>query len=703
MGNRIRHFVGVESSEQLAFIDELHALGLSSTIELPELVVVGDQSTGKSSVLQAITEISFPVQERTCTRFPIQISFRQTASGHSGGVKATISEGPITGKDEAFRDRIQGFRIEKEDLTTEDMKEMIEKATERMFGKDDVHGDSLCDAVLRIERSGPEEMHWSIVDLPGLVQNTHSRNRQTGMSNGVHQAQKGMMSTSTKGAIAESIVRKYLDNPRNIVLLILGDTDVELSKSLEIVATVPGVESRAIGVLNKCDKREEGAGMWMDSLLQNTLSTAPRLDHGWFGLRNRKPNESHLTDQERDEAEQTEFAKPVWQGVPRERFGIKPLMDYIDRERRAQLQKGMPNIISEIRQKLRDCEANLKKMGEARTTPAAQRSFVNRFCHSMERMAEASLHGKYQDIPSTDPKVRLCFLVQQRLDDFAKAVRPIRDNNVKFDTYESGLITLSMSPPSGWEGQFQRAIGIYSAIYEEAVISRGKSLPGSVHPDVEEKVFRRLSAHWEEYAREMVEDAKVRVKECYDILLRLAIPNNRVRLEVSRLISSQLEAWNKDSDNALQELVDDNQVRALFTKVPCFQERLVGAEQDRNRILNRAQGAESQDNNEANQGSHLPTLLNNIIQTRAKLEAYYEIAVYRFIDNIAIQVIERHVFGPKCPLRAVCVEAFTNLDDVQLNRVAGEDKSDALTRKRLEETRDRYRKALERWEQLSVL
>ena len=91
-----------------------------------------------------------------------------------------------------------------------------------MFGKDDVQGDSLCDAVLRIERSGPEEMHWSIVDLPGLVQNTQARKRQSEMANGTHSTQKGPMSTSTKGAIAESIVRKYLDNPRNIVLYVFS-------------------------------------------------------------------------------------------------------------------------------------------------------------------------------------------------------------------------------------------------------------------------------------------------------------------------------------------------------------------------------------------------------------------------------------------------------------------------------------------------
>lgn len=36
-GQRIRHFVGVESSKQLAFIDDLQRLGLSRTVDLPEV------------------------------------------------------------------------------------------------------------------------------------------------------------------------------------------------------------------------------------------------------------------------------------------------------------------------------------------------------------------------------------------------------------------------------------------------------------------------------------------------------------------------------------------------------------------------------------------------------------------------------------------------------------------------------------------
>ena len=37
MGKGIRHFAGVESERQAAFIDDLYKLGISATIELPEV------------------------------------------------------------------------------------------------------------------------------------------------------------------------------------------------------------------------------------------------------------------------------------------------------------------------------------------------------------------------------------------------------------------------------------------------------------------------------------------------------------------------------------------------------------------------------------------------------------------------------------------------------------------------------------------
>jgi GTPase SAR1 family protein len=43
-----------------------------------KLVVVGDQSSGKSSVLEGLTNLPFPRDSGLCTRFPTQIVFKRS-------------------------------------------------------------------------------------------------------------------------------------------------------------------------------------------------------------------------------------------------------------------------------------------------------------------------------------------------------------------------------------------------------------------------------------------------------------------------------------------------------------------------------------------------------------------------------------------------------------------------------------------------
>lgn len=58
-------------------VDRLRRTGLSGIVELPQLIVCGDQSSGKSSVLEAITEIPFPRKENLCTRFATEVNFHE--------------------------------------------------------------------------------------------------------------------------------------------------------------------------------------------------------------------------------------------------------------------------------------------------------------------------------------------------------------------------------------------------------------------------------------------------------------------------------------------------------------------------------------------------------------------------------------------------------------------------------------------------
>ncbi|KAI0139640.1 P-loop containing nucleoside triphosphate hydrolase protein [Xylariaceae sp. FL1272] len=60
-------------------ITKIRKCGLDSDLSLPQLVVCGDQSSGKSSVLEALAEIPFPRSDNLCTRFATEINLRREA------------------------------------------------------------------------------------------------------------------------------------------------------------------------------------------------------------------------------------------------------------------------------------------------------------------------------------------------------------------------------------------------------------------------------------------------------------------------------------------------------------------------------------------------------------------------------------------------------------------------------------------------
>jgi oligoendopeptidase F len=60
----------------LDVVDRIRAHKISEELSsnLPELVVCGNQSSGKSSVLEAISRIRFPKKEKTGTRFVTELA-----------------------------------------------------------------------------------------------------------------------------------------------------------------------------------------------------------------------------------------------------------------------------------------------------------------------------------------------------------------------------------------------------------------------------------------------------------------------------------------------------------------------------------------------------------------------------------------------------------------------------------------------------
>ena len=79
MKNEEEQHRGLGDPLLLEKIDKLFACNVGEHVNLPQLVVVGDQSSGKSSVLAGLMRLPFPRDSGLCTRFATQIIFRRSA------------------------------------------------------------------------------------------------------------------------------------------------------------------------------------------------------------------------------------------------------------------------------------------------------------------------------------------------------------------------------------------------------------------------------------------------------------------------------------------------------------------------------------------------------------------------------------------------------------------------------------------------
>ena len=114
-----------EQMELLDVIDSLRAQGLGEITALPQLIVCGDQSSGKSSVLEAISGVPFPRQETLCTRYATEVILRRASSN-------TITVSIVPAMDRSAEDRARLLQFQHTLATEDNFSDLFEKATQAM-------------------------------------------------------------------------------------------------------------------------------------------------------------------------------------------------------------------------------------------------------------------------------------------------------------------------------------------------------------------------------------------------------------------------------------------------------------------------------------------------------------------------------------------------------------------------------------------
>ena len=366
----------LQNSDQrkiLDIVDQLRRTGLSSILKLPQIVVCGDQSAGKSSVLEAITEIPFPRKENLCTRFATEIILKRD---NVSSITTTIT--PDKNKSQAEQDKLRGFCKSIKNL--HDFAKLVEEATSLM-GLDDVENSAtkaFTRDVFRVEICGPDRPQLTLVDLPGIIQASSKE------------------ATDADVELIQNLVKNYIANERTIILAVVSaKNDFNNQIILKYCRDVDQNGSRTLGIITKPDWLKEGSPnekAWI-SLAQNK---SVYFNLGWHMLRNRSEDMMNSTFQERNAAEDLFFSTGGYQGLPRDMLGIKTLSTKLSKLLYNHLKKELPGLKKELLDELATTQSELSQLGVKRASVTEQRQFLTALSMDFHDIVGSALKGHYE-------------------------------------------------------------------------------------------------------------------------------------------------------------------------------------------------------------------------------------------------------------------------------------------------------------------
>ena len=222
-----------DHGELLDLIDLLRSQGINRYVPLPQLIVCGDQSSGKSSVLEAVSGVRFPTKDHLCTRFATELILRKGPT-----TNATVAITPSSDRSHEEKEKLLRFKAPT--IQIDEFPSLIDAVKEAMGLNSDAKAFS--EDVLRVEITRPEQPHLTLVDLSGLF---HAEKKQ--------QSAKDVQ-------LVSSLVRTYMASTRSIILAVVSAKNDYANQIVTTLAReVDPKGLRTLGIITKPDTLHVGS------------------------------------------------------------------------------------------------------------------------------------------------------------------------------------------------------------------------------------------------------------------------------------------------------------------------------------------------------------------------------------------------------------------------------------------------------------
>ncbi|XP_068307174.1 dynamin-related protein 4C-like isoform X2 [Pyrus communis] len=423
-------------------VDKLRNLMvMDEGIQLPTIVVVGDQSSGKSSVLESLAGISLPRGQGICTRVPLIMRLQHHSSPQP-----------------EFSLEYSG-RVDRTD--EENIAEDIVKATSSIAGGG--KGISNTPLTLLVKKNGVPDL--TMVDLPGIT-----RVPVHGQPENIYDQIKDM-------------IMEYIKPEESIILNVLSATvDFTTCESIRMSQSVDKTGERTLAVVTKVDKAPEG-------LIEKVTGDDVNIGLGYVCVRNWIGDETY--EEAGAMAHELFQTHPLLSKIDKSIVGIPVLAHKLVHIQANSIAKNLPDIVKKINDRLNFCIMELNKMPKSLSSVAeAMTAFMQIIGLAKESLRKILLRGEFEEYAEDNRMhctARLVEMLNEYLDELHRCPESDAKSNflmeeIKILEENKGISLPNFLPRNAFHIILQRKVNGISSIpiafveqvwsyIEEAVIS----------------------------------------------------------------------------------------------------------------------------------------------------------------------------------------------------------------------------------------
>ncbi|XP_042315012.1 interferon-induced GTP-binding protein Mx1-like [Sceloporus undulatus] len=213
-------------------IDSLRALGVEKDLALPAIAVIGDQSSGKSSVLEALSGVALPRGSGIVTRCPLALKLKKLPAGHM------------------WKGKISYLEKKLELSSPSEVEREIRKAQNIMAGE----GVGISHKLISLEINSPEVPDLTLIDLPGIAR-VAIGNQPTDI-----------------GEQIKKLIKTFIDRQETINLVVVpSNVDIATTEALKMAQEVDPEGERTLGILTKPDLMDKGTEGAVVNIVRNLV------------------------------------------------------------------------------------------------------------------------------------------------------------------------------------------------------------------------------------------------------------------------------------------------------------------------------------------------------------------------------------------------------------------------------------------------